>query len=130
MAKWGEWVDHAVLRVLPKDQRGDGDRVALDEPLRYIDHDGLLHTVPAGFAFDGASIPRFAWSLIGGPLDGNYVRSAALHDYGCVVRTETSRVVHDRFYRTMRAEGVRWLQAQLMHKAVRLFGPRWTNANE
>lgn len=125
MAKWGEWLDSAVLRVLPKGERDSGKRVELVERLRYVDKHGVEHTVPAGFWFDGASIPRPMWSLIGAPLEGNYVRSAALHDLGCSVREEPSRVVHDRFYDCMRAEGVRWLQAQLMHKAVRAFGPRW-----
>lgn len=121
-----EWVNDAVIRVLPKDEREDGERVALVEALQFLDEDGTLHTVPAGFEFDGASIPRAMWTLIGGPLDGNYVRSAALHDFGCIERKEPSRVVHDRFYRSMRAEGVRWLQARLMHAAVRAFGPRWS----
>lgn len=126
MSKWGEWVDDAVLRVLPRDERVGGDRVALAEPLRFIDVDATLCTVPKGFEFDGASIPKPFWTLIGAPLEGNYVRSAALHDYGCRTRTEPSRVVHDRFYRSMRAEGVRWLQAVLMYRAVRHFGPTWS----
>lgn len=123
--KWGEWLDDAVIRILRLDERGNGDRAELAQPLRFIDSDGTLCTVPAGFEFDGASIPPWAWAWIGAPLEGPYVRSAALHDHGCRTRTEPARTVHDRFHRSMRAEGVAQWRAWLMHRAVRHFGPTW-----
>lgn len=33
-----------------------------------------------GFNFDGASIPRFAWSLVGSPFSGIYILAALPHD--------------------------------------------------
>lgn len=122
---WGEWLDDAVLRVLRRDERGNGDRVELMQPLRFLERDGTLCTVPRGFEFDGASIPKLLWGLIGAPLEGNYVRAAALHDYECRARTALPSTVHDRFYRAMRAEGVGRVQAWLMYRAVRHFGPKW-----
>lgn len=126
MTQWGEWLDDAVVRVLPKAERADGDRVALAKALRFCDAKGKIHRVPKGFEFDGASIPKPLWSVMGGPLEGPYVRSAALHDHGCRTRTEPSRVVHDRFYASMRAEGVGAIRATLMYRAVRHFGPQWS----
>ena len=38
-------------------------------------------TVVLGFMFDGASIPRFIWPLIGHPLSSTVIRAAAIHDW-------------------------------------------------
>lgn len=37
-------------------------------------------TVPEGFVCDGSSIPRFAWPLIGHPLEGEFGLCGFLHD--------------------------------------------------
>ena len=34
---------------------------------------GYSITVKKGFDFDGASIPKWLWSIYGSPLNGNYV---------------------------------------------------------
>ena len=36
--------------------------------------------VKAGFIFDGASIPRWLWSVIGNPFDPNWTAAALIHD--------------------------------------------------
>ena len=43
--------------------------------------------VPKGFITDGASIPKFAWRIIGGQL-GKYAAAAGVHDY----------LYHTKFY--------------------------------
>lgn len=42
---------------------------------------GRTITVPQGFLTDGASVPRFLWSLF--PAWGSYSRAALVHDYLC-----------------------------------------------
>ena len=37
-------------------------------------------TVPYGFISDGASIPKFVWSIVGSPWTGRYVQAAVVHD--------------------------------------------------
>lgn len=37
--------------------------------------------IPRGFKSDGCSIPRAFWTLIGHPLDIDYMREAFLHDW-------------------------------------------------
>jgi hypothetical protein len=126
MSAHGRWLDDAHTRFLAPTERTGGARVVLTAPIRYEDTLGIVHTAPQGFAFDGASIPRPLWSLMGGPLDGPYVRSAALHDYECAVQMRPSAEVHRRFRHAMRAEGVGAVRAALMYAAVAAFGPRWT----
>lgn len=38
-------------------------------------------TVPAGFEYDGASVPRLLWTLIGLLPDGLHRPAALIHDY-------------------------------------------------
>ena len=41
---------------------------------------GYSVTVKKGFDFDGASIPKWLWSIYGSPLNGNYVVASLIHD--------------------------------------------------
>jgi hypothetical protein len=122
----GRWLDAAHTRFLTPHERTGGARVVLTAPIRYEDAAGVVHTTPGGFAFDGASIPRPLWSVMGAPLEGPYVRSAAQHDFECAIQVAPSRVVHRRFLHALRAEGVGRVRAALMYAAVAAFGPRWT----
>lgn len=40
----------------------------------------VAYWVPAGWPFDGASIPRLFWRVVGPPLRATYRRGALLHD--------------------------------------------------
>ncbi|MCU7841914.1 MAG: DUF1353 domain-containing protein [Candidatus Thiodiazotropha sp. (ex Troendleina suluensis)] len=48
---------------------------------RQITEDGRALIVPAGYITDGASIPRFAWSIVGGPMSRPYLYAALPHDF-------------------------------------------------
>ncbi|MCU7934123.1 MAG: DUF1353 domain-containing protein [Candidatus Thiodiazotropha sp. (ex Dulcina madagascariensis)] len=48
---------------------------------RQITGHGRALIVPAGYITDGASIPRFAWSLVGGPMSRPYLYAALPHDF-------------------------------------------------
>lgn len=98
----------------------------LTSDLVFTTRDGMVHTVPAGFHYDGASIPRQAWSIIGHPFTGAFIRPAALHDWYCVHKSIQSSAAHRLLYDGLRSEGVGWFRAQLMYRAVQVFGPRFT----
>jgi hypothetical protein len=49
----------------------DGRAVTLD---RYGE-------VPSNFVFDGASVPRFFWRLLGHPFDKRHLRGSLRHDW-------------------------------------------------
>lgn len=88
-------------------------------------------TVPKGFVFDGASIPRLLWTLVGSPMTGRYRDAAIIHDWLYNVSRRVPRSPRrdrkdaDRvFYEAMRANGVGFERATIMYWAVRLFAGR------
>lgn len=84
---------------------------------------GEIVKVPKGFITDGASIPKFAWSIIGGPL-GKYAPAAIVHDILYVRGTYTRRKTDGIFLEAMKVLGVFWLKRRTMWLAVRMFGFR------
>lgn len=126
--KAGQWLTAPTITVmLPDDPTapGKGTWARLAEPLGWADLDGQETWLPAGFTWNGASIPRPFWACIGHPLRARYLRASAVHDAGCQWRTESSGVVHRRFYGGLVADGVpRWVAA-VFYAAVRVGGPQW-----
>jgi hypothetical protein len=86
---------------------------------------GEKWTAPKGWVTDGASIPRAAWTVAGGPFEGKYRAASVIHDVGCDQRTETWQDVHEVFFLGMMASGVEPWRAKIMYAAVYHFGPRW-----
>ncbi|MFN7341534.1 MAG: DUF1353 domain-containing protein [Opitutia bacterium] len=119
--------------VSPLDARLTTDRrsrtITLLSPLIFVDCNEVEHIVPEGFISDGASIPRGLWWLFGHPFGGPYRRGAVLHDFQCVMKALPWDDVHNRFYRTMRADGTSRIKAGAMHQGVFSFGPRWPSDN-
>ena len=105
-------------------------------------------TVPAGFIFDGASVPRIAWTISGIRPDGLIRAAALIHDwiyhydgllpegshqyldedniwkniYGRWKRKDADRI----FARIMREAGMSKFKRRAAYLAVRMFGGfRW-----
>ena len=76
--------------------------------------------VPAGFVFDGGSVPRFLWPI----LDpwGSASKAFLLHDY--LYHTgERSRLVSDAiFMEAMEVLGVGFIKRKLLYRGVRIGG--------
>lgn len=95
--------------------------------LPITDIDGVVHRVriPEGFVFDGASIPRVAWSLIGAPFEPDFIVAACVHDWYCD-RTRSAhdyqaRVIGDAvFFKLLSDAGVPLWRRTAMYAAVRL----------
>lgn len=88
---------------------------------------GVAHTVniPPGYIFDGASIPRLAWIVIGAPFDPQFCLAACVHDWYCDQSQKTSdyqaRVIGDAvFFALLQRAGVSRWRRVLMYLAVRL----------
>ena len=83
---------------------------------------GYRITINKGFDFDGASIPKPLWSIIGSPFTGNYVRAALFHDglYACC--TLDRKLSDEIFLDLMKEDGVGYFKRYSMYLAVRLFG--------
>ena len=39
--------------------------------------------IPKGYCFDGASVPRFFWRIVGSNTDNKFLVAAMVHDYMC-----------------------------------------------
>lgn len=88
--------------------------------------------VPVGFRTDFASIPRWAWWLIGHPA-GEYAQAAVLHDWLYSENADeqtpdykprTRKECDDIFLEAMAVLDVAWWKRSLMHRAVRWQGWR------
>ena len=101
---------------------GSKNRYELVMPLVWQD-DSFMIMVPAGFCYDGASVPKALSSFIP-RFGGCYDRASALHDYlyshGRISRTDSDKI----FYEALRSDKVCWVQAKIMYFAVRFFGKK------
>ncbi len=99
--------------------------------------------VPAGFIYDGASVPQIVWTVSGIPPDGLHRAAALIHDYLYVYRGSPPRGTYQKlingnwydlewtwkrheadkmFCRIMRESGVDRGKRRMAYRAVRLFG--------
>ena len=92
---------------------------------------GYKITVKKGFDFDGASIPRWLWSIYGSPLNGNYVVASLIHD-GLYASQKVSKSVSDKiFLDVMKQSKVGYIKRTSMYLAVKMFGGKdWKEASE
>jgi hypothetical protein len=119
-AQFGHFVGDLETRWLD-----DGRKMQLLKPFSYVDAAQVEWAAPVDSIVDGASIPQFAWSLIGGPLEGKYRKASVIHDVACDERARPWESVHLAFYYAMLASGVDDDLAKVMYAAVYHFGPRW-----
>lgn len=108
-------------------------RAVLVEPWLLDDLPGVAAVeIPAGFATDGASIPRALWRLCGHPLAAPRVYAAIVHDWlysgGAPGMT---RAQADAIYRDLLVcYGVPAAVAVVEWAALRLFGARHWRGGE
>jgi hypothetical protein len=76
---------HFIGDVVTKWLRHPGeDRLMqLRENFGFAESPELIWIAPAGFIFDGATIPRAFWTVFGDPFIGDYRRAAVIHDLIC-----------------------------------------------
>lgn len=104
-----------------------GNRFKLGSDYQFTDANGFLWKVPKGQEVDGASIPRFLWSIVGPPYNGPYFPASVIHDYYCCMRHRTAKDTHKVFYDAMLAlENLDSWHAYSIYLGVKLFGPDWT----
>jgi len=93
--------------------------------LRYTDPHGEVWIAPAGSVVDGASIPRYLWSIMGGPFEGQYRNASVLHDVAYEKRKRPWQDCDRMFYYAMRCSGVSGVEAKTMYYALYKFGHHW-----
>ena len=92
---------------------------------------GYSVTVKKGFDFDGASIPKWLWSIYGSPLNGNYVVASLIHD-GLYASQKVSKGTSDKiFLDVMKQSNVGYIKRTSMYLAVKMFGGKdWKEASK
>ena len=83
---------------------------------------GYTITVKEGLIFDGASIPKVFWTIIGSPFTGLYTKSATVHDALYMSEMLPRSICDDIFLDLMKQAGVGYFKRYTMYWAVRGFG--------
>ena len=120
VAAEGKYLDELVLRDV-----GDGRQFELVNEYRCSDSRNTLWTVPKRTVVNGASIPSYLWSIVGGPWEGKYRNASVIHDYFFDRKQYDSDSVHWVFYDAMITSGVDKVKAKVMYFAVLRFNPAW-----
>ena len=119
-SKWGYYNGEPVTKWNP-----DGRTMTLLTELRYTDPQGVVWLAPIGSVVDGASIPRYLWSIMGGPFEGKYRNGSVLHDVAYGERKRPWQDCDRMFYNAMRCSGVSVTEAKTMFYALYKFGHHW-----
>ncbi|MEN9362165.1 MAG: hypothetical protein RL095_3700 [Verrucomicrobiota bacterium] len=98
---------------------GKGDVLLTD--FRFIIN-GEEVVIPRGFLFDGASVPRAFWSIIGAPNEPDFMLAALLHDWLYWSHQWTKAKADAALRDLLVASGVSAIRAGAMFRAVDLFG--------
>jgi len=84
--------------------------------------DGQMFIIQPGYYTDGASIPRWLWSVAGSPFTGKYVLAALIHDILYATNFYSKDQCDSIFREAMHNSGVSDLRAWGMYRAVCMFG--------
>ena len=108
--------DHPVIRYDPASRLW-----TLRESFHARTTAGLV-LVMAGFRFDGCSIPRLLWRVVGHPLQGDALPAGVIHDALYASKRVTRETADRVFHELLRRYGVNPVKAGAMFGAVRVFG--------
>lgn len=126
--RWGAFSSLPELQL----DGGGPDIDILKANFSFLDKTGKTWTARAGLGWDGASIPRVCWSLIGAPKNGCHRLASIVHDEYYKRREahqESRQAVDEMFYQACRAKGVGRAKAGVMYYALRWFGQSWDSAD-
>ena len=118
--KWGYYSGLVETRW-----ESDGRSMTLLNELRYTDPKGEVWIAPAGSKVDGASIPRYLWTVMGGPFEGKYRNASVLHDVAYTHQKRPWQECDRMFYNAMRCSGVSAVNAKTMYYGLYRFGRHW-----
>lgn len=98
-----------------------GDVIVLVTPIKFT-FNGQEYEVPAGFASDGMSVPRFFWRMLSPKLDFHTLVPSVIHDYMYSVKLGTRSEADEFYYQNLIAGGFGKVKAKLVWLGVRLGG--------
>jgi len=118
--KWGYYNGDPITKW-----NRDGRTMTVMNTLTYTDPHGEVWDAPAGSIVDGASLPRYLWSIMGGPFEGQYRNASVLHDVSYDRHNRPWQDCDRMFYNAMRCSGVDVVEAKTMYYALFKFGHHW-----
>lgn len=124
-ALYGRFHGRVVTEWLDSAQEDRRMKLHPDTDLVFERPNGEVLVAFPGLEFDGASIPPYAWVLVGSPFTGKYRKAAVIHDQLCVDRQRPSKECHWIFREMLRALGVGKLRARVMYLALLVGGSKW-----
>jgi hypothetical protein len=84
--------------------------------------------IPAGFRYNGANIPFFAWKLTYTPHHPKILRGSLIHDWLYYCHLTGRELADDLLLGALVNDGANRIKASTIHRAVRIFGGRyWKN---
>jgi len=86
--------------------------------------------IKKGFITDGATIPRFAWSIVGCPLNGNYVGPSIIHDALYATNLLSRKESDQLFIDLLKEAGVGYIKRKLFYNVLRVFGYTFYNNSD
>lgn len=96
-----------------------------------ITYKNYIIWIPKFFQYDGASIPRLLWPVIGSPFNPKYMKAAAVHDWLYHTHQVDRGTADEIFYKILLANKVGPNTAQSMYDGVRMFCSwYWENDKE
>ena len=88
----------------------------------YVMIDGFSFIIPKGFLFDGASVPRPFWSIIGSPCEPDLMFAASIHDFLYWSRIVSKSKADAYIKQALLADGVGTIRANTIYQAVNWCG--------
>lgn len=101
-------------------QRLDYKDYELLSELTY-ENDKLRITALPGLITDGASIPKFLWSIIGCPFTGKYVGSAIFHDVLYASHVVNVKTLNSLFEEMLKDNNVGYIKRTVMCMGVKMY---------
>jgi len=84
--------------------------------------DGNDYVIKRGYWWNGASIPQFAWSIVGGPWQDEVYFGALIHDILYGAQVFPRRICDEVFYQVNDMSGMGWCKNQAMDKSLLVGG--------
>ena len=106
------------VEALPDDSK---NWMILDQDFSFV-VDTELHRIPKGFCWDGASIPRPVWSIIGDDTEPDFWVPSLIHDWMYLTHCETRANADECIYQALGQCDVSSWRAHVIWGAVRAFG--------
>jgi hypothetical protein len=105
---------------------GNTDYIELAQDWCFL-WDGVEYWIPTGYWYDGASIPRPFWPVIGSPFHPDYWIAVA-HDWLYLTHLTTRKDADEILYQLLRQKKVGTIKAHIIWGAVRS-GAAWAWKN-